>query len=96
MSTSTQLRCQIPTVLYNRLLAEAKRDGVSVTFVLIDMLRKHIKQEPQPQAAKPPSQPRRAITHSERLFGIEEPNDNGFPSEDEMEQRRKALLDAFE
>jgi hypothetical protein len=97
MNTSTRLQCQIPTPLYNRLLAEAKRDSVTITQVLIDLIRKNIKPESQETTtARPAAQPRRAMTHSERLFGMSAPDDNGFPSEEEMEQRRKAVLDALE
>ena len=93
MNTSTRLQCQIPTPLYNRLLAEAKRDSVTITQVLIDLIRKNIKPEaPATTTAKPAAQPRRALTHEERLFGVAAPDDSRFPSEEEMEQRRKALF----
>lgn len=98
MNTSTRLQCQIPTPLYNRLLAEAKRDSVTITQVLIDLIRKNIKPEaPATTTAKPMPQPRRALTHEEKLFGMARPSENDWlPSEDEMLKRRQAVLEALE
>lgn len=43
MTKSVQLRNAIPETLYNRLTIEAKRDGVTTTHVLVELLRKHLR-----------------------------------------------------
>lgn len=97
MKNTAQIRVSVSAALHQRLEAQANKSGLSIGDIVRNLIATHIKPDtPVTTTARPAAQPRRAMTHSERLFGMEAPDDNGFPSAEEMEQRRKAVLDALE
>lgn len=97
MKNTAQIRVSVSAALHERLEAQANKSGLSIGDIVRNLIATHIKPESQATTtAKPAAQPRRALTHEERLFGVAAPDDSRFPSEEEMEQRRKAVLDAIE
>lgn len=97
MSKNVQIRVSLSAALHERLVSYAKRVGLSEGDAVRSLLATSIKDDVKPTTtAIPAAQPRRALTHEEKLFGMARPEYDMFPSEEEMEQRRKAVLDALE
>lgn len=98
MKNTAQIRVSLSAALHQRLETQSNKSGLSIGDIVRNLIATHIKPETHPTTtAKPAAQPRRALTPEERLFGMAKPEEPSWlPSEEEMEQRRKAVLAALE